>query len=636
MRANLTQWFNYRRDFSVRLGLSVGAIILGSALVLSVALVITLRSFWSDARGQAFAELAYHMADKLDRGMFERYREIVQLGEHVASDRTDLRPDELREHLESIQETYPYYAWLGFANVEGSVIAATHGILENVSVSARPWFTEAQTAPYIGDVHDAVLLAPFLSTGDGSPVRLVDLSTPMYSADGDLIGILGAHLSWDWVEEVRESILEPLRNRSLVETTVIGQSGTILLSRFPEMFGILWNLAEIPPDSGMGFVLGTEENMPILVGYARTEGLSAYPGLGWTVIVSQPFEIALESAHGLGLKVLIVFVVFASLIAFVAFLNVRLMLRPIVALAAAADRIRPDDPEANLPIISGKDEIASLSHSLHTMFSAQKAYQEEIKRYSTELEQRVSDRTAEIELLLGTTRDALERERALNMLKARLTSLINHEFRTPLAVILSSASMMQVYEDRMTSEKKREHLKRIEANVNDLDALLDEVMTLSRTETIPNQMPRVPVDITAMAQEVINEFQNTTERHTILLSTEGDPRLIAVHEKLLKHAITNLVSNALKYSPNGGTVRVRVSYGEMLEISVEDQGIGIEEDDIARLYQPFFRGKNAAGIKGTGLGMVIVKQAVDAHCGTITLTSQIGIGSTFVISIPMT
>ncbi len=641
MRLNLAYALNYRRDFSLRLGMAVGALIISSVVIISLGLAFTMREFWRDERGQDFSELAYHMADKLDRGMFERYREIIQLSQRNTLRRGIDNPDELRPYLESIQTTYPYYAWIGYTNTDGVVIAATNGLLEGESVSERAWFVQGQIDVYIGDVHDAVLLSPYLSTGGGAPVRLIDLSTPIYDTEGNVIAVLGAHLSWDWAKDMRASILEPLRDHALIDMTVIGKSGTVLLSRYPDALGVLWTLAEIPPERDSGYVFGSSGGMPYLVGYARTSGYSSYPGLGWTVVVSQPVEIAFEAVNELGLRVFVVFVSFAVAIAFMAYLIARILLRPVIMLAAAADRIRPDDPEANLPIIDGTDEIASLSRSLHTMFKAQKAYQTEITRYSAELEERVSERTlelrqrnAEVELLLSTTRDALERERTLNAFKARFTSLINHEFRTPLAGILSSASILQSYEDRMTPEKKQEHLQRIETNVKDLDGLLDEVLTLSRTETIPSQMPRDPTDIRELVQDVIYEFQTVSEQHTITLSVVGEPRLIPTYAKLLKQAVSNLISNAIKYSPNSSAIQVRVRFDDALEIAVEDRGIGMTPDDITRLYEPFFRGQNVGTIKGTGLGLVVVKQAMDAHGGTITIKSQISVGSTFTLVIP--
>ncbi len=641
MRLNLAHALNYRRDFSLRLGLAVGAIIISSVVIISLGLAFTLREFWRDERGQDFSELAYHMADKLDRGMFERYREIVQLSQRNTLRRGLDNPDELRPYLENIQATYPYYAWIGYTSIDGVVIAATNGLLEGESVAERAWFVQGRLGVYVGDVHDAVLLSPYLSTGGGAPVRLIDLSTPIYDPEGNMIAVLGAHLSWDWVKDIRQSILEPLRDHALIDMTVIGKSGTTLLSRYPDAFGVQWALAEIPPESDSGYVFGSSGGMPYLVGYARTSGYSMYPGLGWTVAVAQPIEIAFEPANALGLRVFVVFASFAVVIAFVAYLIARILLRPVIMLAAAADRIRPDDPEANLPIIAGKDEIASLSRSLYTMFEAQKAYQAEIKQYSAELEARVSERTLElrqrndeVELLLSTTRDALERERSLNAFKARFTSLINHEFRTPLAGILSSASMLQTYQDRMTPEKKQEHLQRIEINVKDLDGLLDEVLTLSRTETIPFQTPRVPTDIRRLAEDVIYEFQTTSELHTITLSVVGEPCLFPVHAKLLKQALSNLISNAIKYSPNGGMIQIRMCFDDALKIEIEDQGIGMTPEDITRLFEPFFRGQNVGTIKGTGLGLLVVKQAMDAHGGTITVKSQINVGSTFTLIIP--
>jgi PAS domain S-box-containing protein len=232
-------------------------------------------------------------------------------------------------------------------------------------------------------------------------------------------------------------------------------------------------------------------------------------------------------------------------------------------------------------------------------------------------------------------RAALEKEKELNELKLRFSSMVSHEFRTPLAVILSSAGLLQGYSDRMSVEKRAEHLSQIQVQVERLVGLLDDVLTLSQAETVGIEMRKEPVDLSVLCAALVVEIQQTTQQHVLMLSIDGDSRPIALDTKLIRQAITNLLTNAVKYSPAGGTVRVDLAYrAHQILIHIQDEGIGIPEPDQKRLFEVFHRAKNVGAVPGTGLGLPIVKRAVEAHGGAVSVKSVVGSGTTFIIQIP--
>jgi PAS domain S-box-containing protein len=232
-------------------------------------------------------------------------------------------------------------------------------------------------------------------------------------------------------------------------------------------------------------------------------------------------------------------------------------------------------------------------------------------------------------------RSTLARERELNELKTRFTSMVSHEFRTPLAVIQSAADIVRHYGARMTEDRKTEQLLEIGVQVRRLTMLLDDILAVYRGQSRgPDLQPR-PIDLATLLGEVVREIQLTASQHHIQLECSGETMHAVLDPKLLRQAVNNLISNAVKYSPSGGIVRVTVQrQPDQVVIQVADQGIGIPPEDLDHLFDAFHRARNVGDISGTGLGLAIVKQAVEAHQGRITVESTLGSGSVFTLVMP--
>lgn len=231
----------------------------------------------------------------------------------------------------------------------------------------------------------------------------------------------------------------------------------------------------------------------------------------------------------------------------------------------------------------------------------------------------------------------LERERELSELKTGFVSVVSHEFRTPLAVILASAGLVQNYFDRITPESRTHHIQLIQDQVLHMRDLIDDVLSVTKAET--GQLSIVPaqVDLIAFCKEVINHVQLTAaDTHSIHLYSDDDRLSAHLDANLMRRVMMNLLSNAVKYSPKGGEVGVHVTHHDgQAVIRVVDSGIGIPKEDQERLFQTFQRASNVETIPGTGLGLMIAKQAVEAHGGSIHLTSEVGVGTTITISFPL-
>ncbi len=234
-------------------------------------------------------------------------------------------------------------------------------------------------------------------------------------------------------------------------------------------------------------------------------------------------------------------------------------------------------------------------------------------------------------------RAALAKEKDLNELKTSFTSIVSHEFRTPLSVILSSTELLSHYSERMNQERRAEKLITIERQVKRLVRLLDDVLTITRAESTGFPFKPTPLDLVALCEEIVEEVRvGYSQSVEIELTYQGIDDLIEADEFLFSHILQNLTSNAIKYSPEGGRVQIAlVRSGGVLELRVEDRGIGIPEGHQSRLFEAFHRAANVGVIQGTGIGLTIVRRAVDAYGGAIAFESVEGEGTTFVVKLPI-
>ncbi|HZM47056.1 MAG TPA: PAS domain-containing sensor histidine kinase [Burkholderiales bacterium] len=232
---------------------------------------------------------------------------------------------------------------------------------------------------------------------------------------------------------------------------------------------------------------------------------------------------------------------------------------------------------------------------------------------------------------------ALEKERELNELKSRFVAMTSHEFRTPLATILSSAELLEQYTDRLPPEEKEDLYRSIRGSVERMTRMLDNVLTIGEAEASMLQFSPAPADLAAFCTQLAGEMRRSAGgRHTIEFLYEGVRGPVRVDEKLLRHALSNLLSNAIKYSPDGGRIELRVAVdAKEARFEVRDEGIGIPPEDQTRLFETFHRARNVGTIAGTGLGLAIVKKSLELHGGSVTVESVPGLGTTFRMTVPL-
>jgi PAS domain S-box-containing protein len=239
---------------------------------------------------------------------------------------------------------------------------------------------------------------------------------------------------------------------------------------------------------------------------------------------------------------------------------------------------------------------------------------------------------------LDEIRLALERERELSALKTRFFSMASHEFRTPLSTALAAAQVLEnssdVWQD---SEKRRRNLRRIQDAVNNMVQMLNDILTINRAETGKLDFKPKRLDLDTFCQHLIEEMRlSVGSLHQLVFTQRGTAVTVYLDEKLLTSMLSNLLWNAVKYSPQGGEVSLTLEFQpEQILLEIGDQGIGIPPEDLDQLFEPFHRGRNVRTIPGTGLGLVVVQKCVELHHGTLAITSELGVGTTCRITLPL-
>lgn len=234
-------------------------------------------------------------------------------------------------------------------------------------------------------------------------------------------------------------------------------------------------------------------------------------------------------------------------------------------------------------------------------------------------------------------REALEQQKVLNELRSRFVAMTSHEFRTPLAAILSAEELLRHYGDRLPAEERRETLDSIADGVQRMSRMLDRVLVLGKAEAHMLDFKPQDLDVRALCPQLVEEARQQHPQGAAQVVCEVSPEVSPglYDEKLLRHIFGNLLSNAIKYSPQGGEVRFEVRReGADTVFRVADQGIGIPPDELGHLFESFHRASNVGEIQGTGLGLAIVKNAVDRHGGSISVDSRLGAGTAFTVRLP--
>ena len=252
-----------------------------------------------------------------------------------------------------------------------------------------------------------------------------------------------------------------------------------------------------------------------------------------------------------------------------------------------------------------------------------------LQRHNEELEHKVQARTAKL-------RQANQQLRELSELRSRFVSMVCHEFRNPLNNIALSVTSLNRYDKKLTPTEKADYLCAINENVERMTQMIDDILVIGKIEAKVLEITPTPVELVSFCQSLLAEPEYYRPQAPIQLACRSRQIMAQGDERLLRSIISNLLSNAMRYTLDDKAIWLKLTKRrQQVILKVQDEGVGIPLADRRDLFEPFQRGRNVSNIPGTGLGLSIVKQFVDLHGGTIEVSSKVDVGTTFTVRLPV-
>lgn len=302
----------------------------------------------------------------------------------------------------------------------------------------------------------------------------------------------------------------------------------------------------------------------------------------------------------------------------------------------------------------GQRQIVSFVNDI----TERKRAENDLRKLTEELESKVRDRTKELSdalIELGHTneglhqemeqrkkveaqiREMLENEKELSELKSRFVSMASHEFRTPLAGILTSISLIAKYPKTEDAPKREKHIQNIKKSVKNLTSILNDFLSLDKLDQGKISTSPVEFVVTDFIEEMVVDIQDVTDKkHEIVVTHDSGNIRLFQDKEMFRNVVLNLLSNAIKYSPVNTEINIRTSLKDnIMTMKISDQGMGIPLEDQKHLFERFFRAHNVTNLQGTGLGLNIVRRYLDLMGGSISFESVENKGTTFIITLPL-
>lgn len=440
----LWQRLDPRLHLAAAIGWSVFAVVTLAALVAA-----NLAAGEAESRVRADSErLLTQFATQIRHALamnLQTRRSVVQATAAQIIASSDRGNEALRRHLDAVQAQFPEYAWLGVADEQGRVTAAAGGLHEGEDVSARPWFEKGRTRPFLGDVHLAQM--PDTSprkAADDQGQRFIDLAVPLTHAAGRNVGVLGAQLSWAWVERLHTELLLSLDTRRTLDLLLAAEDGTVLVGPPPWLGRPLPTPAELT--QGGTYLVGRHAER-------RLED----DGLGWAVVVRQDAVTALAPARDTR-QVVFLSVLLAGLAAAAAAVwATRLLTRRLSALAGQALAVRSGALQA-LTVPTGKDEVSRIGATLAEVVAHLQQEKRALQTLNAELDARVVERTARIERLADDARHA-----AVTRERLRLARDLHDTLAHSLMALLTQIRLVRKLRKRWPESELEAELARAES-----------------------------------------------------------------------------------------------------------------------------------------------------------------------------
>jgi diguanylate cyclase (GGDEF)-like protein len=387
----MLSWLNIFRN---RLTLLFGGLLLLIGSLLFSYLYYQASGKIRQASSDALVSIGRTNANALAATLKEREREIILLSKRPVFSQEEVNTASIQNIFELLQSSNPHYVWIAFVDPNGKVLVSLNDLLLGDDVSARPWFIAAQHAPYLGDVHEAVLLSKLLQIENSEePLRFIDFAAPVFNANHKLLGVVAIHANWSWVKAVLQGSLPNDAKEQGLEV-YIANAQQQLLYPYASISQLI--LPQALPVSGDSDLIRWPDGAEYVTSsYDVKVPKSAQ--LAWKIVVRQPVEKALAAALELRTTILWMGSLAVILMLSVTYRLASQMSRPIEQLARVANLIQAGNERAKFDISSNLQEVKSLSASLQAMTSNLLSRRQALSDINSKLEEKVHERTAALE-----------------------------------------------------------------------------------------------------------------------------------------------------------------------------------------------------------------------------------------------
>lgn len=583
--------------------------------------------------GRSLALLADEMQDKLDRAMFERLQSLDDMTEIAKIPAKTETPESLRASLERFQTAYADYSWVGYANRDGQIESATGGVHEGQNVKEQEWYKKGLAGPYVGEVkiHDGV--AERSSSDRKRVTDFIDLAVPV-SNDEETLGVLGATLSADWAEEVKDTLLGSMKNSIRADVIVLNQKKQVLFG--PD--DIAGKTLDLPSIRGArpGIASYAVERWPdgqsYVAGFSKSDGYRSYPGLHWIVLVRENQTLAFEPVRSLQRNIVLWGGVFSALAAILAWTLAGKLSRPLLQLADAAEGLRRGR-QVDFPAVDGYDEARVLAQSLRSMVAELGAQRASLAAANQTLESQVRERTQRLaDQNIGLERAKAEAEQATEA-KSRFLAAASHDLRQPLHALTLFARALS---RRVHSGEATTLVAQMEEGLHALKGMFDALLNVSRLDAKLIEPTKIAVSVSEIIERISVGSKVEAEQNGLKFLSRAQDWTLETDPALLETIIRNLVSNALKFTRQGGVILAARRRNGQRMIDVYDSGPGLSPEQHEKIFEEFSRtDQRARGANdGLGLGLSIARRYADLLGMRIVVCSREQKGSRFTIMLP--
>jgi signal transduction histidine kinase len=595
------------RSLATRLAVTVS---LSSALALIAIVAVSANREEASLRVQAAASqqtlataLAHDVADYVE--LHEAAARALAAGPGLL----DRPPEEQEAWLRAYSAAYPNVVVFATFDANGQQLARTDG-RPLIAAGGAAWFERGRTTLRSGRVVAR-------STSTQRPI--FGYTVPVLDANGQFRGIVAATIeSARIADQLRRVVADPSQRAYLVDSQgrTIAHPDTELIATFANLSALQPVTALLGAGPRAGSILYTAERDEWLAGYARV------PGLEWGVVVEQPTSVALASVRVGRERAFVALIVVVCLAAAIGAIASRWLTAPLAVLSVAVQRLADGSSDARLGN-SGITEIARLAGAFG------------------EMRERLAARTREHEQSEMALRESEEHLRQAVRARDEFLSIASHELRTPVTGIKGYAQLLLRAQERNRLEPARltRSLQAIDEATDRLTTLTQDLLDVSRIRLGQLPLRLQELDLAELVRRIGYRYNDQLPaRHELIVDIWAPIPPIQGDADRLEQVLSNLLENAIKYSPDGGTVRVELGRdGDRIVLTVRDDGIGLPDDAAESIFRPFGRALNAAerNLPGMGLGLYICRNIVERHGGTITAKcSGEDLGTTFEISMP--